>query len=183
MLAESISISGPELGLVTVTVIEEEESVHTLPLPANIYFASNGDKHRGNLAFRMLKTKLHELSHLPFPLPLAAGMWLHVSVEGQECQLRNGEEIEPTVYCSDASKVGLRVFQISSNDFEAEDPDLHSDIKHSLGITEEQVSRLTIGFLTFKQRLQESAKTASFPDELLIGRPVLGLSLSRRRNL
>ena len=51
MLTESIS--GPELGLVTVTVIEE--SVHTLPLPANIYFASNGDKHRGNLAFRMLK--------------------------------------------------------------------------------------------------------------------------------
>ena len=132
MLAESIS--GPELGMVTVAVIEE--SVHTLPLPANIYFASNGDKYGGNLAFRMLKTKLHELSHLPFPLPLAAGMWLHVSVEGQECQLRNGEEIEPTV-----------------------------------------------GFLTFKQRLQESAKTASFPDELLIGRPVLGLSLSRRRNL
>ena len=200
MLTESIS--GPELGLVTVAVIEE--SVYTLPLPANIYFVSNRDKYGGNLAFRMLKmgmvrvivthsewnleyydhgldwligmeNKLHELSHLPFPLPLAAGMWLQVSVEGQEYKLRSGEEIEPTVHCSDASKVGLRVFPISSNDFEAEDPCLHSEIKHSLRITEEQVSRLTIGFLKFKQRLQESAKTATFPDDLLVGKPVLGL--------
>merc|ERR1712025_373747 len=41
--------------------------------------------------------------------------------------------------------------------------------------TEEQVSKLTMGFLKFKQRLQESAKTASFPVELLVGKPVLGL--------
>ena len=62
-----------------------------------------------------------------------------------------------------------------SNTFTAKDQKLSSEIKHSLRITEEQVSRLTIGFLKFKQRLQESAKTATFPDDLLVGKPVLGL--------
>ena len=197
----NVSISGPELGLVTVAVIEE--NVHTLPLPANIYYASNEDKYGGNLAFRMLKmemvrvivtyndwnleyydhgldwligteNKLHELSHLPFPLPLAAGIWLNVSVEGQEFQMRNGDETEPTVHCSDASKVGLRVLQTLSNTFTAKDQKLSSEIKHSLRITEEQVSRLTIGFLKYKKKLQDSAETAEIPKYLWAGNLVLG---------
>ena len=200
MLSESIF--GPELGLVTVAVLED--GVNTLPLPSNIYFSRDEDKYGGNLAFRMLKmgmvkvlcsfdewyneyndhglewligteTKLHELSHLPFPLPLSAGMWLHVSVEGQEFKMKDGEEIEPTIHCSDASKVGLRLCPISSNDFEAEDQVLNSEIKRSLRITEKQVTNLTIGFLKFKQRLQESAETASIPEEVWPGKLVLGL--------
>jgi len=181
-----------------------EDHVDTLPLPANIFFSSDGDKYGGNLAFRMLKIgmvkvivtynewneeyndhglewligmegKLHELGHLPFPLPMSVGMWLHVSVEGQEFKLKDGEEIEPTVHCSDASKVGLRLCPVSSNAFEAEDQVLHSEIKPSLRITEEQVTNLTIGFLKLKQRLQESAETAAIPEKVWPGKLVLGL--------
>ena len=196
-------ISGRKLGLVTVAVLED--GVQTLPLPVQVFYDRDGLKLGENLAFTMLRKgmvrvitsyneweaeyydhglewligredRLQELTFHPFPLPMRAGMWLHVSVEGLEYQMKHGEELEPTIHFGDASKVGLRVCPINGNLTFGEVSEDH-EIRESLRITETQVENLCESFLNVKARLQEAAKTAAIPDwgMISVGQPVLAL--------
>ena len=181
-------ITGPQLGSVTVVVLED--NVKALPMPAHVFYDKNGSKCGGNLAFTMLKKglvrvittydewsqefndhglewllgmspKLHDLHVLPFPLPLASGTWLSVFVEGFEYRLKDGEEVEPTIHYKEANKVGCRVLPTNHLLNFGHDERLQMEIGASLRISESQVTELNNAFLSLIEKLQKSAEVAS----------------------
>ena len=193
-------IVGPRLGCVTVVVLED--NVTTLPLPAHVYYEKDGAKCGGNLAFSLLRKglvrvitnydewsvefndhglewmlglrpQLHNLDLLPFPLPLASGMWLSVIVEGLVYRLRDGEEVQPTVHYKDANKVGCRVIPSNPLLDYGEDERLQREIGESLRFTEAQVKEILKAFVIYNEKLQTSAKTALPIESFTKGRPVL----------
>ena len=193
-------IVGPRLGCVTVVVLED--NVTTLPLPAHVYYEKDGAKCGGNIAFSLLRKglvrvitnydewsvefndhglewmlgmrpHLHNLDLLPFPLPLASGMWLSVIVEGLVYRLRDGEEVQPTVHYKDANKVGCRVIPSNPLLNYGEDERFQREIGESLRFTEAQVKEILTAFVIYNEKLQTSAKTALPIESFTKGRPVL----------
>ena len=192
--------AGPSFRSVTVAVLDLK--VATLPLPANVYYAKNGANYGGNLAFTMLKRglvrvitnyedwfvefndhglewllgikpKQHVLDFLPFPLPLASGTWLSVRVEGLEYQLRDGEEVEPTIYYRDANKIACRVVPTNHLLNYGQDESLQMEIGESMRITEAQVDEIFKAFAILTRKLQAAAKTAPSVESLTKMQPVL----------
>ena len=193
-------LTGPQLGLVTVVVLEE--NVTALPMPAHVFYAKNGSNCGGNLAFTMLRKgivrvitsyddwslefndhglewllgmspKLHDLYVLPFPLPLALGTWLSVFVEGLEYLLKDGEEVEPTILDKEANKVGCRVLSTNHLLNFGQDERLQMEIGDSMRISESQVTEINNAFLRLIKKLQKSADVASPVQSFTRGQPVL----------
>ena len=193
-------IAGPQLGLVTVVVLEE--NVTSLPMPAHVLFTKSGSRCGGNLAFTMLSKglvrvitsyddwskefndhglewmlgmnpKLHNLHILPFPLPLASGTWLSVIVEGLEYMLKDGEEVEPNIHFKDGNRAGCRVLPTNHLLNFGHDGHQQTEIGNSLRISEAQVEEINRAFLRLTEKLSKSADVASPVQSFTRGLPVL----------
>ena len=192
--------AGPCFGYVTVSVMEEK--IATIPLPATVLYTRNGEDNAGNLAFFMLKkgfvrviTSLndwtkefqdhglewlldptqppHQLQTLPFPLPLEAGVWTCLQVEGLQYPVdAQGREQEATITDANTNRVACRLqpnlTALTYNTMEMQ-------INNSLRITRTQLLSLKEAFVNLQEKLEESSKYVSDIDQPTPGQHALAL--------
>ena len=188
-------------GLVTVSVMER--NIHQLPLPANVWYHGIDGKVRGSLSWLLLKSgnvrvctdydewrmefedhglsswlldpysEPHNLSFLPFPLPIALGVWSKVVVQGLGVPLNDvGEEEDVSLESDQSNLVGCHLLPFSSN-MMFDKLEVQHEIKESLRITEKQLHSLEYSFVFLQDLLDKAGETAEVLDNVILGQNVL----------